>query len=210
MIPVAFASKIGIYNVQIGYANVTVHAISMSAELLDQKLEEIRTTLKTRVVALEPLIFEHYSETLEENHTFRWLLISAGTQCLMVDLRLLSPFPECLRRFLDDETICFVGLKTSQSLFRRVMKEKGLTCKGLVSLGDLAARVKKNCDLEFVTDLNRLGREVGLEYVKWPSCDRGKGCYLFYYAVVTESQMPCVVNEVYHVNLIASRLLAIL
>lgn len=196
------------YKVQIGDATVTVTVIETNSQLLDRKLAELNSSLHLRVVAVELFLFETHSDAAgDENLNFRWLLISAGNHCLMIDLDSLSPLPESLVRFFEDKTICFVGLRTKQSMVQRAMKEKGLSCETLVSLGDLAARVLKKPGLDSVSEIGRLGCEVGIGDVRPPVCEFGKSCFQFSEASITKMQIPCVVYEVFRCSLVATSLL---
>ncbi|KAK2640262.1 hypothetical protein Ddye_028057 [Dipteronia dyeriana] len=89
-------------------------------------------------------------------NTARMLSICIANHCLIIQLDRFDGFPESLKKFLTDETICFVGRELSHKLASLHDDiETG------VEVGDLAARVlKKPCISTF--GLADLAREIGV------------------------------------------------
>ncbi|GMH28059.1 hypothetical protein Nepgr_029902 [Nepenthes gracilis] len=91
------------------------------------------------------------------------LVLCIEDYCLVVQLKYVDKIPGCLKRFLDDEKICFVGVDVDRRLSRGIRIPRSsrspLVCKTAVDLSDLAARIRKKPSL-LNSDLEGLAKEV--------------------------------------------------
>ncbi|XP_075658260.1 uncharacterized protein LOC142628139 [Castanea sativa] len=120
LIPLSFLSKMGIYDIEIGGANVKVSVVDNPA-LLGAKMDELRSSLQTserQVVGLDVKFVKTDVGNLmipPLHDKGKFLLLCVGSHCLMIQL----PNPETiisntLGQFLSDETICFLGIGMSK------------------------------------------------------------------------------------------------
>ncbi|PON81672.1 Ribonuclease H-like domain containing protein [Trema orientale] len=108
------------YNIRISNAMVKVDMVDHPG-LLDVKLSEFRKSLQRRVVGI---------------NAGSYINSFSYQQMVMIDLhRMANPLPESFRNFLTDETICFVGLISSEHLTR--LQNRGVECKTGVDVGYL-------------------------------------------------------------------------
>jgi hypothetical protein len=87
---------------------VEVIIVENTAVDVAAKIEELRSSLQTlqnRVVGLDI----KFVETKRTSSIAKFLLLCVGTRCLIIKVLQLDYFPETLRQFLSDETICFLG-----------------------------------------------------------------------------------------------------
>lgn len=201
MVPAALASRVGNYNVRIGEANVTVKMIKHPS-LLAESLSELQTSLsERRVVGVDA------ESSVAENDDLRWVVLCAGsTMCLLIDLVAVGPTPGCLKSFLGDDTVCFVGLGMANQSF--ALRRKGVRIRTGMELGHLAALVNKDPTLEHCSS-DYLVRQFG-------SVSSKK--YKAGYRTLTESEwgvnvfsaeeMPRVVKDAYYSYVVGDKLLS--
>ncbi|EXB50355.1 hypothetical protein L484_007925 [Morus notabilis] len=190
------------YELSFGDATVKVNVIDHPS-ILEEKLSEFKCMLRKRVVGVG---FESKCAWVGSVCYPRWLLLCGGSRFLMIDLK-KSSCSDSLRKFLTDETICFVGL--SQKVADDMMKLEHINCKSFVEVGYLAARVLKKSSIQSY-GLENLGAEVGIDVKPKPvSCtqfDDWAEIAMF----LSKEQIKCVIHDVYYSFIIGHELLGML
>ncbi|KAM3704612.1 hypothetical protein ACB098_03G018100 [Castanea mollissima] len=167
-IPLSLLSKMGIYDVEIGGANVKVSVVD-NPDLVDAKINELRSSLQTserQVVGLDVKVVK--TDGILQNKG-KILLLCAGSQCLMIQLPHSVYISDTLGQFLSDETICFLGTGMSKidskldSLYYNLPQSSArrISFSG-VELGFLAAKILKKPNVEN-HGLAELAGEVGMD-----------------------------------------------
>lgn len=159
MIPTQFISKMGIYALEIKDVQFKVSVID-HASVIDQKISELNGLLleRRRVVGFD-VKFNPQTKIAE------MLILCAANLCLAIQLCGLFTIPECLKNFLADKTICFVGIDMNKKV-TSIRGKMGyiVDCYTGIDLGRLAARVLKKPKLIELTEISELAKEVGIDY----------------------------------------------
>lgn len=159
MIPTQFASKMGIYKLEIKDVQFKVSVMDDS-DVIDKKISELSgMLLKMRRVVGFDVKFNSQTRIAE------MLILSAANLCLAIQLCQLSRIPESLTNFLADRTICFVGIgvdKKTASIHGKTGYP--VNCYTGIDLGHLAARVLKEPKLIGPTGIAELAKEVGIDH----------------------------------------------
>ncbi|KAM4108078.1 hypothetical protein ACB094_03G017800 [Castanea mollissima] len=148
LIPLSFLSKMGIYDIEIGGANVKVSVVDNPA-LLAAKMDELRSSLQTserQVVGLDVKFVNAVTNCsiIQPHDEGKFLLLCVGSHCLMIQLpNSETIISDTLGQFLSDETICFLGIGMSKivsklgSLYYYPQHGKNLTVStaGIISSG---------------------------------------------------------------------------
>ncbi|GLT96433.1 hypothetical protein SLE2022_140550 [Rubroshorea leprosula] len=133
------------YEVDIQDVKVKVCAADQAA-LIDTEVSELKSAIthkQWRLVALDLKV---------DRSEAALLIVYVGNQCLTIQLGYLDSLPESLEKFLEDQTILFVGMRMSNILSRfdqgfkfnmQELYKRYLKCKSRVEIGYLAARVLK-------------------------------------------------------------------
>ncbi|KAK3199749.1 hypothetical protein Dsin_023164 [Dipteronia sinensis] len=151
MIPLHILSKFGNYEVEIGGVNVKVSVIDHAA-LIDDKIHELTSLLQRNVVGVDVKFHVEHRRGVA-----KLLILCVENRCLVIQLAQLSnQYPDSLKKFLSNETICFVSFNVSN------MYIKDLPCLNGVEVGELAARVLKNPKLLRCVKLEDLVSKVGV------------------------------------------------
>uniref|UniRef100_A0A2N9H4S3 3'-5' exonuclease domain-containing protein n=1 Tax=Fagus sylvatica TaxID=28930 RepID=A0A2N9H4S3_FAGSY len=120
-------SKLGNYEIEIHGAKVKVSIVE-NPSFVAFKIEELRSSLQmlqNRVVGLDI----KFVETKQTSSIAKFLLLCVGTRCLIIKVLQLDYFPETLRQFLSDETICFLGTGMSNIVQELDSREIGMAIK---------------------------------------------------------------------------------
>ncbi|KAI8552052.1 hypothetical protein RHMOL_Rhmol06G0234400 [Rhododendron molle] len=126
--------------------------------------------------------------------------------CLLIQLRRLDSIPECLKEFLADPEICFVGVGTR--CHRRMLKtycEIELT--NGIDVSDLAAKVLKKSDLDCLCPLGKIAAIAGVSLPEYPGFEYGIDVEAKFY---TGDEIKRMVYNVYGAHLIGTELLGLL
>ena len=157
-IPVSLLSKMGNYEIEIHGAKVEVSVVENPGVDVAAKIEELRSSLQTLQNCVVGLDIK-FVKTEQNSSIAKFLLLCVGTRCLIIQVLDLEYFPETLREFLSDETICFLGtgmsnivqdLDSRQShvyYFNR-WEKRSVRCKTGVEVGFLAAKILKKPNIE--------------------------------------------------------------
>ena len=101
------------------------------------------------------------------------LLLFVGTRCLIIQLCHLYSTPLTLKKFLADETICFLSTKFEEKVNNILFDRYGLKCSLGVEVTYFASRIPKKAHIEKYR-LAELAGEVGMdikepigEYTDW-------------------------------------------
>ena len=178
-IPVSLLSKMGNYEIEIHGAKVEVSVVENPAVDVAAKIEELRSSLRTlqnRVVGLDI----KFVETKRSSSIDKFLLLCVGTRCLIIQVLDLEYFPETLREFLSDETICFLGTgmsnivqeldsRQSRVFLSNRFETISVKCKTGVEVGFLAAKILKKPNIEMY-GFAELAGEIGMA-IKQPICE---------------------------------------
>ncbi|KAK0601592.1 hypothetical protein LWI29_025605 [Acer saccharum] len=138
MIPFKYLSNMDIYEVEIQGVKVKASLIDNVA-VLDAKIRELRSSLfqpkRPHVVGVD--VKFHIDERTKLRDYQELLVLCGWNRCLIIQLYNFPTFPDCLHKFLADETICFVG----NELYDKVIKNPKLSkCR----LAELAGEVGVN------------------------------------------------------------------
>ncbi|KAL4636616.1 hypothetical protein ACB092_03G022100 [Castanea dentata] len=225
-IPLSFLSKMGVYDIEIGGANVKVSVVDNPA-LLGAKMDELRSSLQTserQVVGLDvkfvkpdvgnPMI----RPPLHDKGKF--LLLCVGSHCLMIQLpNSETIISDTLGQFLSDETICFLGIGMSkivselgrlyyypqhgQNLTGSAFAQAGqsVNFKTGVEVGFLAAKILKKPNVEN-HGLAELAGEIGMD-IKEPI----RECPDWNAKVFTNDEVKYAVHNAYTSYVIGNKLL---
>ncbi|XP_027109557.1 uncharacterized protein [Coffea arabica] len=139
------------------------------------------------------------------------LLIYVKDRCLIIQLGRMSSYPSQLASFLGDTNICFVGANMNRKA--DVLKKswiplvwKGSPMMHRVEVGELAARVLKNADLEKCDNLEELAKKSGFDFKE---ADEKKRPTPNWAAVcLSEEEVKCAMREVFISYNVASKLLS--
>ena len=165
----------GLYDIEIHGANVKVSLVKNLA-LVDAKIDEFRSSLQTserQVVGLD-IKFVKTDGNLNKG---KFLLLCVGSHCLMIQLPDSNAVTNTLRKFLSDESICFLGTGMSEKVtelgrlyFCEYHKDTLYgNCKTGVEVGYLAAKILKKPNVEQY-GLAELVGEVGMD-IKEPDSE---------------------------------------
>ncbi|KAK2640351.1 hypothetical protein Ddye_028146 [Dipteronia dyeriana] len=155
MIPINILSKMGIYELKIPQpakakfkvnvkVEVTVIVID-SVALINRNIADLRSLLQRPVVGFDVKfgIDGHKTDT----KIAKLLILYVEDRCLIIQLDRLASVPDCLKDFLGDETICFVGTymedKTDIEDKVKGFLRYDILCRTGVEVGDLVSRVLK-------------------------------------------------------------------
>lgn len=144
----------GKYELDIQGNNVKVTVVDHAA-LTDDSIAALKALLKRQRVVGIDVKFNHRCTKKSE-----MLVLCVGNRCLMIQLCHLGQIPESLKKFLADETICFVEIEMNGKV--EGLGRCNLKCKTGVELGHLGARVLKKHHISSF-GLAKLAREVGIQ-----------------------------------------------
>ncbi|XP_075657220.1 uncharacterized protein LOC142627283 [Castanea sativa] len=206
-IPLSLLSKMSIYDVEIGGANVKVSVVDNPA-MVDAKINELRSSLQTserQVVGLDVKFVKTYGILQNKG---KILLLCAGSQCLMIQLPDSVCKSDTLGQFLSDETICFLGTGMSKidseldSLYYYPPLSSDIRriSFSVVELGFLAAKILKKPNVEN-HGLAELAGEVGMD-IKEPISE----CPDWNAKVFTNEEIKYAVHNAYTSNVIGNKL----
>ncbi|KAI8024236.1 hypothetical protein LOK49_LG03G03488 [Camellia lanceoleosa] len=125
--------------------------------------------------------------------------------CLVLQLYHLDSIPQCLKDFLGDPEICFVGNGGLRSGLSDLNSHYEIECKSGIEVSELAAKILKKPNLLGV-GLARLADEVGIPRVESPSL----GSFDWGAKVFSDEQIKYAIQDVYACSLIGSMLLGML
>ena len=213
-IPVSLLSKMGNYEIEIHGAKVEVSVVENPAVDVAAKIEELRSSLRTlqnRVVGLDI----KFVETKRSSSIDKFLLLCVGTRCLIIQVLHLEYFPETLREFLSDETICFLGTGMSnivQELDSRQShvylsnryETRSVKCKTGVEVGFLAAKILKKPNIEKY-GFAELAGEIGMD-IKLPIGE----CPDWNAKVFSHEEIKYAIHNAYTSYVIGNKLLGML
>ncbi|KAI8024233.1 hypothetical protein LOK49_LG03G03487 [Camellia lanceoleosa] len=139
--------KMGLYDVKIHGTSVKVRVVDHQ-DLISLGLSELRSEVTTPTVV---------GLVVKESIM---LQLCVGNRCLVILMNRLgsNPVPQCLKNFLEDQEICFVGsgVPTLSHIW-------GIECKSSVEPKELVARFLNKSDLIYA-ELARLAAEVGIAW----------------------------------------------
>ncbi|KAM4108079.1 hypothetical protein ACB094_03G017900 [Castanea mollissima] len=187
LIPLSFLSKMGIYDIEIGGANVKVSIVDNPA-LVGAKMDELRSSLQTSERQVVGLDVKFVKTDMPLINKGKFLLLCVGSHCLMIQLpdseTIIS---DTLGQFLSDETICFLGIGMSKIVSKlgdlyyypqhgqnltgiisnrpiivSASGEQSVNFKTGVEVGFLAAKILKKPNVEN-HGLAELAGEVGMD-----------------------------------------------
>ncbi|XP_028104909.1 uncharacterized protein LOC114303936 [Camellia sinensis] len=189
MIPIKLLKKMGLYDVKIHGTSVKVRVVDHE-DLISLGLSELRSEVTTPTVV---------GLVVKES---MMLKLCVGNRCLVILMNRLgsNSIPQCLKNFLEDQEICFVGVNLISGVYT-LRQNWRIECKSRVEAQELAARVLKKPDLS--AGLATLAAEVGIawEASKYlPSFSWGA-------LVFSDEQIKYVVEDVYASFLIGTKLL---
>ena len=158
-------------------ANVKVSLVENLA-LVDAKIDEFRSSLQTserQVVGLDIKFVKTYGNL----NKGKFLLLCVGSHCLMIQLPDSNAVTNTLRKFLSDESICFLGTGMSVKVtelgclyLNECAEDEAMprvSCKTGVEVGYLAAKILKKPNVEQY-GLAELVGEVGMD-IKEPDSE---------------------------------------
>lgn len=186
----------GKYEVEIQGFKLKVTHVDHAA-LIDNNISVLKTLLQKRRVAGIDVKFNHRCTKKAE-----MLILCVGNRCLVIQLCHLGSIPESLKKFMSDETICFVGTEMSSKVAS--IGKHNLRCKTGVELGHLAARILKKPHVsEF--GIAKLGREAGLNSVS--AGFRGSPPSSWSSRAFSNEQIMFAINEAYTCYVVGNKLL---
>ncbi|KAL7257731.1 hypothetical protein ACSBR1_003947 [Camellia fascicularis] len=197
-IPMRFLSKMGIYKFQIQQVSIIVRLVDCDA-LVATGLLELRSVIGTSsAVGLTLKYNPNYDEPA-------MLQFCVRNHCLVLQLYHLDSIPQCLKDFLADPEICFVGNGGLRSGLSDLNSHYEIECKSGIEASELAAKILKKPNLLGV-GLARLADEVGIPRVESPSL----GSFDWGAKVFSDEQINYAIQDAYACSLIGSKLLGML
>uniref|UniRef100_A0A2N9G3K5 3'-5' exonuclease domain-containing protein n=1 Tax=Fagus sylvatica TaxID=28930 RepID=A0A2N9G3K5_FAGSY len=201
----------GNYEIEIHGAKVEVSVVENPAVDVAAKIEELRSSLQTLQNCVVGLDIK-FVKTEQNSSIAKFLLLCVGTRCLIIQVLQLDSFPETLRAFLADETICFLGTGMSnivQELDSRVcfcnpFGTKSVKCKTGVEVGFLAAKILKKPNIEKY-GFAELAGEIGMD-IKQPIGE----CPDWNAKVFSHEEIKYAIHNAYTSYVIGNKLLGML
>lgn len=202
MLPTKLLSKVGTYNIKIQGATVTVRVADRPAVVCNG-LCELRSLIETNSTLGLTI------KTQATNGVTKpvMLQLCVGNRCLVVLLTHLNAIPSCLRDFLTDHEIYFMGLGITKA-FEWLKYSYGIDrTRGYFEIGELAARYLKKPTL-FVggIGLDALATEVGISLEESPKLSN----FNWVAKVFTDQEIKYAIHDAYGSHLIGTKLLAML
>ncbi|CAI9105370.1 OLC1v1004278C1 [Oldenlandia corymbosa var. corymbosa] len=221
-IPLQFLLRMFVYDIDINGVKVKA-TLAKHDEVVENELSELKNSLMTTdfpVVGVDckfgrnaPIGKDYDGFVPADNEWVPSLLaLYVETRCLIIQLD--RSFPSSLARFLNDENICFVGIKIDYHLeclkyhhhsLCKTSKAGDLTRYG-VDIHDFAACVLKDPSLRYCLGLINLGRRIGVEIqevdetISPPPSDWGA-------IVFSKEEVEYTVHDAYNCYLIGKKLL---
>ncbi|KAM4118916.1 hypothetical protein ACJW30_03G019100 [Castanea mollissima] len=197
----------GIYDVEIGGANVKVSVVDNPA-MVDAKINELRSSLQTSEGQVVGVDVKFVKTDGNLKNKGKILLLCVGNQCLMIQLPDSVFISDTLGQFLSDETICFLGTGMSKidseldSLYYILPQSSAITRISFsgVELGFLAAKILKKPNVEN-HGLAELAGEVGMD-IKEPIVE----CPDWNAKVFTNEEVKYAVHNAYTSYVIGNKL----
>ena len=191
--PLSFLLDIGTFGIEIHDEKVKLSVADNSAVVL-AKINELKCSLKRLEIHRHLVGIDFKS-----NQRGKVLLLCVENHCLIIQLCRLDCVPKTLKRFLADETICFVG--TGMSNIVQVLQYDDIHCGAGIDVGYLAARIWKEPNIERY-GLVELAGEVGMN-IKEPIGE----CPDWNDSVFSDEQMKYAVHNAYTSYVIGNKLL---
>ncbi|KAI7988833.1 hypothetical protein LOK49_LG13G00301 [Camellia lanceoleosa] len=180
----------GLYDVKIHGTSVKVRVVDHQ-DLISLGLSELRSEVTTPTVV---------GLVVKESIMLQRCV---GNRCLVILMNRLgsNPVPQCLKNFLEDQEICFVGVNLSSEVYT-LSQIWGIECKSSVEPKELVARVLKKPDL-ISAGLATLAAEVGIAW----EASKYLPSFNWRALVFSDEQIKYVVEDVYASFLIGTKLL---
>ncbi|KAH7860123.1 hypothetical protein Vadar_009627 [Vaccinium darrowii] len=161
MMPLRFMSKLDTHQIKFQDRTITVKVVD-HADMVSPYLTELKSLIgASTAVGLEVGYFPDKADLFKlfviPKEAVLMLKLSVGTCCLLIQLSRLDSVPECLKEFLADPEICFVGVGMRSDLAK--LKTHGrIDQTNGINVSDLAVKVLKKscldgCALEDVADI---------------------------------------------------------
>ncbi|XP_058216867.1 uncharacterized protein LOC131327749 [Rhododendron vialii] len=199
MIPLRFLSKMGTYRIQLEGVTVDVRVVNR-AEVIAIGLAELKPLIGlTTAVGLMVKFEASIKNPL-------MLQLCVGTRCLLIQLGSLDSIPQCLKDFLGDPEICFVGVGMSEGL-SGLKTYCRIECKSGIELCELVAMLLKMPRyLSGGPGLGTLSDAAGLGAVHCPKTVKFD-CRA---KVFNDEELMFAIHSVYCSHKIGSKMLAML
>ncbi|KAF7143849.1 hypothetical protein RHSIM_Rhsim05G0128000 [Rhododendron simsii] len=200
MIPLRFLSKMGTYKIQLEGVTVDVRIVNR-AEVVAIGLAELKPLIGlTTVVGL----MVKFKASIINNP--QMLQLCVRTCCLLIQLGSLDSISQCLKDFLRDPKICFVGDGMSRGL-SGLKTYCRIECKSGIELCELVAMILKMPRyLSGGPGLGTLSDAAGLGAVNFPKTVKFD-CRA---KVFNDEELMCAIHSVYCSHNIGSKMLAML
>ncbi|XP_059435531.1 uncharacterized protein LOC132168552 [Corylus avellana] len=194
------------YEIEIQGVHVKVSIVDRAA-LVDAHIAELRSSFE-RLPCVAPLVAFDI-KCIPRYNGAALLILCAGSHCLIVQLYYIDSFPGSLKRFLNDQNVCFVGVGVQEKLSKLRHWPQMCGCKTGVELGHLAARVLKKPNLDDDgCDLVELASEVGLFYGEPKSVNNAFSDWTA--RVFSHEQVKHAIYDAYASYMVANSLLSLL
>ncbi|KAL7237687.1 hypothetical protein ACSBR2_003901 [Camellia fascicularis] len=193
MIPIKLLKNMGLYDVKIHGTSVKVRVVDHQ-DLISLGLSELRSEVTTPTVV---------GLVVKESIM---LQLCVGNRCLVILMNRLgsNPVPQCLKNFLEDQEICFVGVNLSSGVYT-LSQNWRIECKSSVEAKELVARVLKKPRL-INAGLATLAAEVGIAWEQ----SKYLSNFNWYALVFSDEEIKYVVEDVYASFLIGIKVLGML
>ncbi|GAB2277426.1 hypothetical protein Dimus_012132 [Dionaea muscipula] len=214
MIPIKHLLKMGVHTIEIDGVPLKVSVADCAAvidwHVNDMKIIAARSNpsvvgldLKSRLRA--------YTNTNLPVYNYQFLVLCVGDRCLIVYLDHLDCFPDSLIGFLNDESVCHVGVAINEGncrmLKHKLLSSQSLTKAG-VDVGELVARVLgKSCLL--TSPITLLAREAGVNIGKQEDfMDGTKAASKFYAKFLSSAEVKDLAKDAFRCYKIGHKLLS--
>ncbi|GMP63707.1 hypothetical protein CsSME_00025298 [Camellia sinensis var. sinensis] len=198
MIPIKLLKKMGLYDIKIQGTSVKVRVVDHH-DLISLGLSELRSEITTPTVVGFMVKDAGYYDPI-------MLQLCVGNRCLVILMHRLdsNSIPQCLKNFLENQEICFVGVDLSSGVHSLSAKH-GIECKSSVEAKELVARVLKKPRL-INAGLATLAAEVGIAWEQ----SKYLSNFNWYALVFSDEEIKYVVEDVYASFLIGTKVLGML
>lgn len=150
------------YEIEIHGVDVKVSIVDRAA-LVDAHIAELKSAFDDQKLPFAAPLVAFDVKCIPSYNGAALLILCVGNRCLIVQLYCIDSFPESIKKFLNDKSVCFVGVGVKEKVEKLRHWPQMCGCKTGVEVGHLAARVLKKPNLDGC-DLDELGNEVGLFY----------------------------------------------
>ncbi|KAG5545668.1 hypothetical protein RHGRI_017971 [Rhododendron griersonianum] len=143
MMPQRFMSKLDTHQIQFDKDRTITVKVVDEAAMVSPYLAELKSLIGTSTAVGLSVRYAPYADRslLADSRYPSMLQLSVGTRFLLIQLRRLDSIPECLKEFLADPEICFVGVSSTRFARRMLKTYCEIELTNGIDVSDLAAKV---------------------------------------------------------------------